>query len=350
MPQCPTAAGEFAFVVFKLAEDLEVLPVDVAKVLTAIVIISMALTPLLAEVAEAVGNALEPPQTAEQAEAAAAAATDDGALTSSMPHADALVVCGYGEVGQAVCEALSIGDPAARFTVFDLNPARVALGQQKGVPIIYGDGSSPSLLQSAGIGAPGAIVITYSGAERCFEATQKLKSAFPSSPVYTRARFKSELAELYGAGANEVVTETTETAAELAAFALQAPETAIALRNALQRRQRQESSEGISGGVAEVRKGMADGVWEKLLERSGASEAEVLSLYDVYSSLDADGSGDVSLSEVQQKMMQTRVCVGDQCVMVNDEAMNDWLLAADADGDGTVNFAEFVCSYKSSGM
>lgn len=147
-----------------------------------------------------------------------------------------------------------------------------------------------------------------------------------------------------------MVTETTETAAELAAFALQAPETAIALRNALQRRQRQESSEGISGGVAEVRKGMADGVWEKLLERSGASEAEVLSLYDVYSSLDADGSGDVSLSEVQQKMMQTRVCVGDQCVMVNDEAMNDWLLAADADGDGTVNFAEFVCSYKSSGM
>ena len=99
-----------------------------------------------------------------------------------------------------------------------------------------------------------------------------------------------------------MVTETTETAAELAAFALQAPETAIALRNALQRRQRQESSEGISGGVAEVRKGMADGVWEKLLERSGASEAEVLSLYDVYSSLDADGSGDVGRSEGQQKM------------------------------------------------
>ena len=67
--------GEFAFVVFKLAEDLEVLPVEVAKVrpasplylphisptppphlphisqvLTAIVIIGMALTPLLAEV------------------------------------------------------------------------------------------------------------------------------------------------------------------------------------------------------------------------------------------------------------------------------------------------------------
>ena len=33
--------GEFAFVVFKLAEDLEVLPVDVAKVLTAIVILSL---------------------------------------------------------------------------------------------------------------------------------------------------------------------------------------------------------------------------------------------------------------------------------------------------------------------
>jgi len=76
----------------------------------------------------------------------------------------------------------------------------------------------------------------------------------------------------------------------------------------------------------------------------------VTQVLDLLKTWDTDGSGDVSLSEVQQKMMQTRVCVGDQCVMVNDEAMNDWLLAADADGDGTVNFAEFVCSYKSSGM
>ena len=282
--------GEFAFVVFKLAEDLEVLPVEVAKVLTAIVIISMALTPLLAEAAEAAGSLLETPQAEAAAAAAAAAAvagrgegegegkSEGRSADTGSVAADALVVCGYGEVGQAVCEAIAVGAPTAQFVVFDLNPVRVALGQQLGAPIVYGDGSSPSLLRSAGITAPGAIVVTYAGAERCFAATQKLKSAFPASPLYTRARLKSELAELYRAGADQVITETTETAAGLAAFALQAPETAVTLRDTLQRRQ-QRAAQGVQGGVAEIRAeilgGMAGGGWEQLLEQSGATEEEV---------------------------------------------------------------------------
>ena len=56
-----------------------------------------------------------------------------------------------------------------------------------------------------GIEAPSAIVITYSGAERCYEATQKLHQAFPNSPIYTLARLKSELRELSEGGAEEGV-------------------------------------------------------------------------------------------------------------------------------------------------
>lgn len=76
----------------------------------------------------------------------------------------------------------------------------------------------------------------------------------------------------------------------------------------------------------------------------------MLSLYEVYSSLDADGSGDVSLAEVQERMMRQRMCVGDRCVLVDDDDLSKWMLAADADGDGTVSFAEFVSSYKDAGM
>ena len=79
------------------------------------------------------------------------------------------------------------------------------------------------------------------------------------------------------------IRESDRQGLDPATFALQAPETAVALRNALHRRQRQ-AAQGISGGVAEVRKAMADGAWEQLLQRSGASEAEARSLYDVYSS------------------------------------------------------------------
>lgn len=51
--------GEFSLVLFKLAEELDVLPDELAKLLQASVIISMSLTPLLAELADATGNYLE---------------------------------------------------------------------------------------------------------------------------------------------------------------------------------------------------------------------------------------------------------------------------------------------------
>jgi hypothetical protein len=51
--------GEFAFVVFNLAADNGIIPSTLGKILTASVIISMALTPVLGEVAEFVGKRLD---------------------------------------------------------------------------------------------------------------------------------------------------------------------------------------------------------------------------------------------------------------------------------------------------
>ena len=57
--------GEFSFVLFKLAQDLGVLPNELAKLLTASVIISMSLTPLLGELGDATGTFLERNQVTE---------------------------------------------------------------------------------------------------------------------------------------------------------------------------------------------------------------------------------------------------------------------------------------------
>ncbi len=46
--------GEFAFVVLALAEKLEVLPVELGSILTAIILITMAVTPVLGVIARAV--------------------------------------------------------------------------------------------------------------------------------------------------------------------------------------------------------------------------------------------------------------------------------------------------------
>lgn len=54
-----SGGGEFSFVLFKLAQDLGVLPGALANLLTASVVISMSLTPLLGELADVAGNYLE---------------------------------------------------------------------------------------------------------------------------------------------------------------------------------------------------------------------------------------------------------------------------------------------------
>ncbi len=58
--------GEFAFVLLSLAKELKVLPDELNRLLIIVVVLSMALTPLLAEVGESM--------------AAKASALDDGNL------------------------------------------------------------------------------------------------------------------------------------------------------------------------------------------------------------------------------------------------------------------------------
>jgi len=54
-----SGGGEFSFVIFKIAQDLGVLPNSLAKLLTASVIISMSLTPILGEIGDFIGNKIE---------------------------------------------------------------------------------------------------------------------------------------------------------------------------------------------------------------------------------------------------------------------------------------------------
>lgn len=49
-----------------------------------------------------------------------------------------------------------------------------------GFPVIYGDGSRPAVLQSAGISSPKAVMVMYRGKERTTEAVQRIRLAFPA--------------------------------------------------------------------------------------------------------------------------------------------------------------------------
>ncbi|KAI4296483.1 hypothetical protein L6164_036437 [Bauhinia variegata] len=201
--------GEFAFVVFSLANRLGVLPLELNKLLIIVVVLSMALTPFLNEAGRKAAGFFDEKFDAEHKVA------DMIDFNVSEP----VVILGFGQIGQVLANLLSnplasggeseVGWP---YIVFDLDPK----GARKlGFPILYGDGSLPSVLQSAGISSPKAVMIMYTGKKKTIEAVQRLRLSFPAIPIYARAKDIKHLLDLKKAGATDAILESAETSLQL---------------------------------------------------------------------------------------------------------------------------------------
>lgn len=103
--------------------------------------------------------------------------------------ASALFCTCAGLITSPAVRGTSSGDvnSALAFVAFDLNPKRVSEGRAKGFPVIYGDGSQPKVIETAGIVNPKALVVTYSDRELAVSAVERLRPAFPASPIFARA-------------------------------------------------------------------------------------------------------------------------------------------------------------------
>ncbi|CAI5479757.1 unnamed protein product [Closterium sp. Yama58-4] len=253
--------GEFAFVVFALANQLGVLPLELNRLLIIVVVLSMALTPFLDTLGRRAAEYIE--DNIESRDAATVAAGGVGGVgggaavasrlgsggNGAMSEADGsmegeaagashsahfagaepIVILGFNQMGQVLANFLSTplaagsgGDAAGwPFISFDLNPKRVRLGASLGFPVLYGDGSRPAVLESAGISRPKAFMVVYSSRTRSVASIQRLKEAFPGVPLYARAVDAVHLSELKRAGATDVVLESAETGLRLGSMLLQ---------------------------------------------------------------------------------------------------------------------------------
>jgi hypothetical protein len=178
-----SGGGEFAFVVLTLAERLMVIPGGLARLLTAIVVMSMALTPALGFLGDVLAERLEAWGVDEWGQNYKIATGAERGALMGMPLLDAqardrensidnadfgaansVVVCGFGPVGQTVASMLVAPEVTAEieasWVAFDLDPARVKEARKRQYPVFYGDASQPGVLEAAGIASPKAFVIT----------------------------------------------------------------------------------------------------------------------------------------------------------------------------------------------
>jgi hypothetical protein len=154
-----SGGGEFAFVVLALAEKLEVLPKDLGGLLTSIVLITMAVTPLLGVAASAVSNNYTFDQMRH--------VSGDGSGESFVAD-DAIVVCGYGEIGKALVDKLGelktddSGHPPG-LVAFDTSPILMnsILMPTPSSAVMFGDSANPEVIMAHGVENPRAIFVSY---------------------------------------------------------------------------------------------------------------------------------------------------------------------------------------------
>ncbi|OVA18973.1 Regulator of K+ conductance [Macleaya cordata] len=204
--------GEFGFVVFSLANRLGVLPLELNKLLIIVVVLSMALTPALSELGRKAADLID-----EKLEG------NNKVAEMDYNASDPVVILGFGQMGQVLANFLStplaselygdlVGWP---YVAFDLDPRVVKDSRKLGFPILYGDGSRPAVLQSAGISSPKAVMVMYTGKQKTIDAVQRIRLAFPAIPIYARAQDPMHLLDLKKAGATDAILENAETSLQL---------------------------------------------------------------------------------------------------------------------------------------
>jgi CPA2 family monovalent cation:H+ antiporter-2 len=195
--------GEFAFILFGMAQFHGVIDNATVQVLLAMVAVSMALTPASAAAGRALAGLMVNRRVA-----------DTSVLEHEAERLDGhVVIAGFGRVGQTVGRMLAAqGIP---YIALDLSPQRVRDGRLGGLPVFYGDSSRPNLLRAAGVERALAAVVTLDKPEASQRAVAVLRRSNPGLLIYARAHDAAAMDRLDRAGASVVVPETLEASLQL---------------------------------------------------------------------------------------------------------------------------------------
>jgi len=196
--------GEFAFVVMARAGQNNLLDPRSASLLTSVVAVSMALTPLLAILGDWVSK------RRHLSDAAKAAPKGEGNDLK-----DHVILIGFGRVGQTIAGILE--EQGIPYIAIDRDPRLVARMHESGdAPVFFGDIRKLEVLKQVGAARARAVVLTIDSGSGREKLVPRLRKQFPSLHILVRARDRRQAKGLEALGATAVVPETLEGSLQLA--------------------------------------------------------------------------------------------------------------------------------------
>ncbi|MFD2570446.1 monovalent cation:proton antiporter-2 (CPA2) family protein [Spirosoma soli] len=198
--------GEFAFVLFSFTTQEGVLPKELTDIMTAVVAISMAFTPLVMLLNER----LLLPRIGTKEE--------DTKESDVVAQDNPVIIAGYGHFGNTVGRFLQANNVGT--TVLDIDSDNVDWLRRMGFKVYYGDASRHDLLEIAGAGKAKIIVIAINDPEKRLELVETVKKHFPDLHILVRSTNRYDAYDLMNAGMLHIYRETLDTSLRLGVDAL----------------------------------------------------------------------------------------------------------------------------------
>ena len=196
--------GEFAFVLFAAAASAGVIDMEINANFTAVVVISMALTPLVVLVHR---------RFARPATVSMEGVEEADGLSGSV------LMIGFGRFGQVASQSLLARD--VDVTIIDNDVDMIHNAERFGFKIYYGDGTRLDVLHASGAATARAIAVCVNNAEDADRIVELAAHQFPQARLLVRSFDREHSLRLIHAGVDFQVRETFESALLFGQAALQ---------------------------------------------------------------------------------------------------------------------------------
>jgi len=199
-------AGEFGFVIFGFALQLNLIPVELSNQMMAVIALSMVGTPFLLLINE---KWIDPYFGVKES---------PKNKYDTIEEQNEVIIAGFGNFGSTIGRLLKAnGIPA---TVLDMDSDRVDSLRKLGFKVYYGDASRLELLKAAGCENAKIFIAAIDNPRVNLQVVEIVKKHFPHLKVLARARNRNDAFDLINTGINNFYRENLYSAVHLGVDAL----------------------------------------------------------------------------------------------------------------------------------
>ena len=200
-------AGEFGFVLFSLAGDQGLLHEDLINPLLSIIVLSMAATPIMVRLGNAIADRIGNAET-------------NIAINQETEDAHPVLIAGFGRVGRTVASMLKAANIPC--IAIDMDADGVKQARSEGYHVFFGDASRPDVLRAVGARNARLMVVTLDNPDVAERLIRTMSRLYPDVSVHARAHDWDVADRFESLGVSHSIPDTVESSLRLGASLLEA--------------------------------------------------------------------------------------------------------------------------------